>query len=166
MRVVGIDPGLKGALVCLESHGPGKRPVVRVAEPVPLVGKQYDVPGMRQLLAAAEPDCVYLEQVGAFHGASSKSSFSFGMGFGLWLGLVAGLRLPMVLVTAPKWMRVMHAGIAPSESTKKRSELACGRLLPALVLKPGKRRVSHDGLADAALVALYGIRDRGHGNER
>jgi hypothetical protein len=99
MIVVGIDPGLAGAVASLDAdsqllhlHDP---PVMSIR-----VGRQtrqdYDLPAMRRLLLPyASGAChVCIEPQQAIPGQGVSSLFKLGMGYGLWMALIATLQLP------------------------------------------------------------------------
>jgi hypothetical protein len=45
---------------------------------------------------------------------------------------------------------------------KGRAVLLCKQRLPKLALTPGRRRKPHDGIADAACLAMFGLISGGH----
>jgi hypothetical protein len=62
--------------------------------------------------------------------------------------------VPHVIEPTPQsWQRVILRDI-PGEG--KARSIARAAQLPGLNLTPGRRRKAHDGLADAACLALYG----------
>ena len=110
MRFIGIDPGLYGAIVSLDAYG-----LIRYQSLTPIIQKvegskgksEYNLHAMRDALLAAKaeddselPAQVIIEQVNAMPHDGVASSFRFGMGFGIWRGLVAALELPIQLVHA------------------------------------------------------------------
>ena len=77
-----------------------------------------------------------------------------GFGFGLMVGTVAALRLPYEIVTVGRWQRALF-GAVKAKDTKARSVAYVQARLPDLPLTWGRRRKPHDGLADAACLALW-----------
>jgi hypothetical protein len=161
MRCLGVDPGKSGFLCLLSDGEPQFWPT-----PTILIGKggkrEYDVAAMRATLVAWEPDLVVIERQQAMptdlHGRKqgTASSFATGYGYGLWVGLVSGLGLPMIAPHPRTWQARLHRDI-PGDSTKARSIIAAGRLFPTVDLRATERcRVPHDGKADALLLAYYG----------
>lgn len=96
MKVIGIDPGKSGAIAMVEA---GK---VLFVEDTPVItpkkGKtQYDERAMFRLLESAVragAKKIVLEKISAMPGQGVTSMFSFGQGFGLWLGMMAALPTP------------------------------------------------------------------------
>jgi crossover junction endodeoxyribonuclease RuvC len=152
--VVGIDPGLTGAIAFV-SYPRGGRVLVVDTPSFVLAGarRDYDIPGMAQQLLRYEPAIhhVFIERQQARPEAGSPAVFKIGYGFGLWLGLVAGHGLPYTVVSPQVWERAMFQG-AVGEG-KDRSLLIASRLWPRLEIP----RSRHDR-ADALLIAEYGRR--------
>lgn len=98
---------------------------------------------------------VYVEKVNAMPGQSPNSMFNFGMGYGLWLGVLAALQIPYTLVTPQRWKREQMAGMGKEKSA------ACVRaaqLFPAISdqlsrPKRGGGIIYLDGRGDALLIA-------------
>jgi hypothetical protein len=165
--VVGIDPGLKGAIAAIE----GRRIVFLQDCPTMLVevGKVMRraycesemVAALAKLAGARGIDLVGIERQQAFPGrpdASGRmqsqgvvSTFSTGLGFGLWCGIIAALGLRNVRPTPSAWKRAMLAGLAPGKGS---SVLAASRLFPEAPLR-GPRGAFLDGRAEALLIAEY-----------
>jgi len=90
------------------------------------------------------------------------SSFNFGMGYGMWIGIVVGLGLPYELVTPQRWQKEMLAGM---QGGKDASCIRAQELFPEADLRLGPRsKKLHDGRADALLLAEFGRRT--HGGEQ
>lgn len=155
LKVIGIDPGKSGAIAMVEA---GK---VLFVEDTPVItpkkGKaQYDERAMFQLLESAVLDGakkIILEKVSAMPGQGVTSMFSFGQGFGLWLGMMAALSIPYELVTPQRWGKDMLADI-PGDDRKARSVMAAKRMFPELQFA---RKKDH-GRAEAILLAAWGIK--------
>ncbi len=145
--ILGCDPGKSGGWAILG----GPAPVVGVA---PLAGKDLDLGA----LAAAWRGVSYavVEKVGAMPGQGVVSMFSFGRSFGSVLGVLAGLGVPVELVTPQRWKGVVLDG---SAKDKDAAIAWCRRVHPGVNLLPSERaRVPHDGIADALCIAEYGRR--------
>ena len=86
-----------------------------------------------------------------------RSTFTFGMGFGLVKGVVLGLRLPLVEVTPQEWKRKILKGYP-----KGSEDTVAKKLWPnQSFLATERSRKPHDGIIDAALIAEYGRRTYG-----
>ena len=145
-RIAGIDPGKSGGIAFLSEAGP-------LAEPMPLCGKEIDGRYLAEWLKESAPDLVVVEKVGAMPGQGVTSMFTFGTGFGRVLGVIEALGLPYRLVTPQAWKKVVLAG---TSRDKTAAVEFVNRAYPALNLAPGRKRVPHDGMADAVCIAEYG----------
>ncbi|HXG77518.1 MAG TPA: hypothetical protein VNJ53_13210 [Gaiellaceae bacterium] len=159
MLVIGIDPGLDGALAVLEGSGEclelRRTPTLRVHGRA--ARREYDLPAMAEMLrawAAAAPQvCAAVERVHAMPRQGVRSMFRLGYGLGIWEALLAAYRIPYDLVAPQRWQRVM---LADGPRGKGARRLRALKLFPAYwdLL----RRRGNDGLADALLIAEYGRR--------
>jgi crossover junction endodeoxyribonuclease RuvC len=151
MRFIGIDPGLDGAAAMISDAGA----VLSVFDtPTLLVGKggkrDYDLRTMRAWLGAFSPwDCdVAIEHQQAFPGQGVTSMFSLGRGYGLWLGLLAGLGMSYSPISPVRWRKAMLDGMPKGKDTGR---LRAMQLFPQASLS---RKRDH-GRADALLLAEY-----------
>ncbi len=152
---VGIDPGLSGALAAVTDSGDfvsvhdtptltvkkggGKKRVYLESEMVKIV---------EGLMTCYEIRLVGIENVHAMPKQGVVSVFSLGTGFGLWLGIIAALKLPYERIETGKWKREM--GLA-SGSDKNASIITAGRLFPTAPLS----RKRDSDRAEALLLAEY-----------
>ena len=147
MIFIGVDPGLDGALAAVTPDGAAvwDTPTVRLAKG----RRDYLVPEMAALLLPhAGGGVVAIERVGARPGQGVTSMFTFGKGFGIWLGLLAALGVPYDLVTPQKWQKAL--GVAGDKGSHR---LRASQLFPSLAHE--LRLASHDGRADALLLAEF-----------
>jgi len=158
MNILGIDPGKDGAAVLIRDGAH----VHAVLASELLCGQSWEaahaeVTRWLRLVHATWPlDLVVLERVGGRPGEGATSARTMGVGWGLWLGGASMLGVPVIIPTPQRWQREMLSDL-PGD-TKARSVAWCRAHLPELDLTPGRRRVPHDGLADAACLAVYGRR--------
>lgn len=163
MRILGVDPGLKGGTVFINGR-------TVLASPMPVVskGKKNEIDAatlatrIRHLMGQgwwsddadyrADRIC-YLEQVGAMPKQGVTSCFSFGCGWGMIRGILAAYGVPCVLVRPQEWQKEVLKGHA------KGSEAAVATsLFPGVEFRVGRSTKPHEGLVDAALIAEYGRR--------
>lgn len=161
-RVVGIDPGLTGAIAMIYPRDKEVRKVV-VAAPRLDAGKgMLDAAKIVNVFKILKPDVVIIERQQAmpFERKDKKgkmirqgatSTFKTGYGFGLYMGILVGMGFSTVVVGSQRWQKVMYQGAAGKG--KERSMFICGQLWPGLKLKK-----SENGKADALLMAEYGRR--------
>ena len=165
IRLLGIDPGLDGAFAVVDLHQDGQLPHLLEVRGTPTLWytmartkkrrRDYDVVGMHGMLAAAQSrgtvtiGGVYLERQGARPGQGVTSTFSTGMGFGLWRGLVVGAGLPLVTVQPQVWRRVCGLGKGKAASLRV--------VLERFPTQFPSHLRRHDGAADAVLLAYFGF---------
>lgn len=155
MIVAGIDPGLDGAVAILDHDGQlilFPTPVIKAAGG----GKRsFDLARMQDILCPVRnvAGLVVIERVGAMPGQGVTSMFNFGMGYGMWLGLLAGLGIPHQPVMPAAWKKSILAGTAKDKQAA--IEFINRRFPGVSLLATPKSRVPHDGFADASCLALY-----------
>jgi len=159
--VVAFDPGKDGFISYLHDGETGSWPM-----PTVKIGKggkrDYDITALRTILDEIadtnhDIDLAVIEKQQAMPGQGVTSMFSIGMGYGLLLGLVTGLRLPYAVVHPRTWKKIMLRDV-PGDDQKGRSIIAAGRLFPNVDLRKSERaRKPHDGKAESLLLAWYGL---------
>ncbi|MCH8066535.1 MAG: hypothetical protein IIC90_12040 [Chloroflexi bacterium] len=161
MIIIGIDPGLTGAVarighVDVVGSGPGSEvwdtPTAKDGKRTVFLPRE-----MRRLLldAIAGQACsVFIERVHSMPKQGVSSSFNFGMGYGIWIGLIHGLGYSIEHVTPNAWKKEMMAGMSKE---KDASRVRAQELFPDADL----HLVKHHGRADALLIAEYGRRRYG-----
>lgn len=152
MNILGIDPGLSGALaVCRDGSCVDvvDVPTVKAARK----GNEVDVATLATLLRDLSDnnpfDHVFIERVGAMPGQGVSSMFKFGFVAGVLRGLVAGYEVPTTYVTPVSWKRALQV-----QGGKDASRARASELMPSAALHWG--RVKDEGRAEAALIAFYG----------
>ncbi len=149
--IIGIDPGLSGALFVFDNH-------TNAVYDMPVTERRVNGKLKRQIdpaqLAKILPrDAAFaiVEQVSAMPGQGVTSSFNFGFTAGAIQGVVAALGIPLRTVHPQVWKRKF--GLLGQPKDASRAEAS--RQLPQFAhLWPLKK---HDGRAEAALLALYGM---------
>lgn len=169
IHFAGIDPGLDGAAVILRCGGESGVQWISTMQ-VPTVqvtgGKrrrrEYDLTrcaDWARSLRDLERTVAILEKSQAMPGQGVVSMFRIGYGYGLLSGLLAGSGIPTLLVRPATWHRALCFDLPGGP--KDKAVAACMRLLPQVPLVPLGCRVPHSGIADAALIAFYGIKTFG-----
>ena len=145
--IIGIDPGISGAIAVLDAGG---LLVAHSAMPTYQPGKASRV-NAAALCAFLDPyraGHAILEQVGAMPGQGVASMFSFGHAAGSVEGVLAALGISYELVTPQTWKRAYKLNGKPKDASRALAQ----RLYPGAPL--GRKKDS--GLADALLLARYG----------
>lgn len=150
--VIGIDPGLSGAIALLRDG--------EYAEvwDMPTMGRgsgnkqQINAAAVGKLLRECPPCRAYIELVGAMPGQGVSSMFNFGKAAGAAMGALGALQIPVIEVTPQRWKK--QFGLTGKEKDMART--MAQQLMPSAPLSLKK----HGGRADALLIALYGWQTR------
>ena len=159
MAYIGIDPGFSGGIAAIENDGETH------TAPMPVTGsgkdRAIDVETIHGwILDVGKPEIVVVEKVHAMPKQGVASTFSFGKGYGMVLGMLACAGIPHALVTPQAWKKAIMAGVGAKD--KAAAIQWCGQFYPqANLLATTRSRVPHDGIADALCMAEYGRRLRG-----
>ena len=154
MKIIGIDPGLSGAIAILENNK-----VLNIFDiPVMSEGKK----NKRQLNSALlvnllkeninnkeEEVVVVVEQVNAMPGQGVTSMFNFGQTFGAIKGICAALELPIYFVRPSKWKK--HFELINSSKDSSRTKVI--EMYPKLSNQLAKKKDVNK--SDAILIARY-----------
>lgn len=155
IRVMGIDPGISGAVVVVNSRGDvvgqGRMPV----RAGPAGRRRVDAHVLLDLVQALEGDkglsLVVIENPSAMPKQGVSSSFAFGRSVGVVEGVIASLAVPVELVSPATWKRAMRV---PADKHAARAR--------ATELMPKDRSLwataSQECIAEAAMLALWGVR--------
>ena len=154
MLAAGIDPGLKGAVAILD------RDCVHLAEPLPVLHSEIDVGALAALLLDPRPELVVVERQQAMPKQGVASTFRIGRNYGLILGALQTLGLPVLEVRPQQW----QAAVLHGQARGKEAAIAyVMKRFPCVDLRPGRCRRPHDGIADAVCIAAYGLAQLGGG---
>jgi crossover junction endodeoxyribonuclease RuvC len=151
--VVGIDPGQDGAIAVLN----GQDSYAIKTPTIEFKGKtRYHAPEMVRVLRSIKgTSLVILEKVTSNPKYGHvMSAFTFGIGFGMWLGILAALELPHQLITPQLWKKTVLAGTAKDKQAA--IEFALRRYPQISLLATPRSKKPHDGIADAICLAEYG----------
>ena len=112
---IGIDPGISGgvAFIYNDTHYVKKCPntVSDMAEEIATLNQ----------IGPDIPKYAIIERVHSMPGQGVASTFKFGTNYGQWLGILATLHIPYILVTPHKWMR--HYGSRPKDKKERKNHL-------------------------------------------
>ena len=165
MDIIGIDPGITGAVACIHKNGEAAiwdTPFIEIKK-----GKKkkndYLPAEMARIVEKLDdnldddPVHAFIEQVGAMPNQGVTSMFNFGKGYGMWIGILAALEIPYTFVTPQAWKKELMQGISDKNASRLRAQQLYPSISDQLKLK------KHDGRAEALLIAEYGRRQLGIG---
>ena len=153
MKIIGIDPGLSGAIAILE-----KKKVLSLFDmPVMAEGKKNKkqlnsaqlVNIIRENSMGDDEIVVVVEQVNAMPGQGVTSMFNFGQTFGAIKGVCAALNLPIFFVRPSKWKKYFEL----INSSKDSSRTKVIEMYPSLSSQLAKKKDVNK--SDAILIARY-----------
>ncbi len=147
-QVWGIDPGNNGALVMFDSD----EGVLNIHD-MPLMdvkGKKVISPNLVTEILKQHHCPAFIERVHAMPGQGVTSMFNFGKGYGIILGVLAGLEMPINIVNPTTWQTYLKVQRGKDGSRDR----AC-QLLPNYSQYFARKK--DDGRSDASLIAYYGI---------
>jgi crossover junction endodeoxyribonuclease RuvC len=152
--VLAVDPGLEGAGAVMTTSGE----LVDVFD-LPIAGegarRRLDGANLADLIRAHGPyRLAVIEQANAFPKQGVSGVFRFGTAYGIIVGVVAALAIPMRLVTPAQWKRAMRLNNSAEASRQRALELFPGRC------ELFSRRKDHHR-AESALLAVYGLKQGG-----
>ena len=153
MTVLGLDPGLDGALAWVHDGG-----LVALEDmPTLELGRngrtrnEVNHVALAALIRQQTVVAVYIERVQAMPKQGVSSAFAFGRGTGMLIGAGAMLQVPLHEISPLEWQRV--AGVK-LRGGKDAARARCLQLWPALSALFDRKK--DDGRADAALIAYAG----------
>ena len=155
MLIIGIDPGIKGAICILKD---GK--ILDVFDmPIMPVGKKNksQVNGsqiyneiQKAIIDEDKKDIkVVIEQVSAMPGQGVTSMFNFGQSFGILKGICSAMHLPVYYVRPAKWKKYFNL----INSEKDASRTRAIEIFPYFSSQLSKKKDNNK--ADAILIASF-----------
>ena len=153
MKIIGIDPGLNGAIAVLKDN--------KVKEifdaPVMPEGKKNKrqlnsaqlVKLLKDIMSDNEEIAVIVENVSAMPGQGVTSMFNFGQSFGVLKGICSAMQLPMYFVRPAKWKKYFNL----IKSEKDASRTKAIQIFPYISSQLSRKKDSNK--ADAILIASF-----------
>jgi crossover junction endodeoxyribonuclease RuvC len=139
--IIGIDPGQSGGIAWMNQRG---------VEVIKMPDTERDIVDALRAMIYEAPELergvkCYLELVHSMPRQGVASSFKFGKGYGVLIGVLSALEIPFELVTPQKWQKAMGCMSKGDKNVTKRK---AQQLFPRL-------KITH-ATADALLIAAYG----------
>lgn len=144
MIYIGIDPGKNGGIAVLTPEIGGT-----IAEVY-----KYSNDRLIAVIKAHEGKArATVEKVSARPHQGVVSMFNFGANYGAIIGILEALEVEYKTVTPQRWKRAMQVTKDKQSSIDKAKEIYKGINLRAT----DRCRTDHDGMAEALLIATYGV---------
>ena len=153
MIIIGIDPGVSGA-ICILTNGK----ITEIYEmPTMIDGKKNkkqvngaEITNIINKELVNEKDInVVIEHVSAMPGQGVTSMFNFGQSFGVLKGICAALKLPVHFIRPVKWKK--HFNLINTEKDASRTKVI--EVFPYISSKISKKKDANK--ADAILIARF-----------
>ena len=155
MLIIGIDPGISGAICFFESGeikdvidmpsmAEGKKNKRQINGP-----QIYNEISARIIDFPKKDVFVVIEQVSAMPGQGVTSMFNFGQSFGVIKGICSAMQLSMHFVRPVKWKK--YFSLIKSEKDASRTKVI--EIFPYISSKLSKKKDSNK--ADAILIASF-----------
>ena len=153
MIIIGIDPGVSGAISVLEN-----KKVLEVYDmPTMIDGKKNkkQVNGsqvtniIKERLLEAKEMIVVVEHVNAMPGQGVTSMFNFGQSFGVLKGICSAMQLSLHFVRPAKWKK--YFGLIKTEKDASRTKVI--EIFPYISSQLSRKKDSNK--ADAILIASF-----------
>ena len=162
---IGIDPGISGAVAFIDKKQVIANDIPTIPITVGNKNKQgYNIKGMVDLLKPYKDKKhhIILEKVWAMPGQGVTSMFNFGMGYGIWLGILDALEMDYTCVPAQTWKKELLNHLIHKDMSKQEKKKQALIHVPVLYPKAAElvKRQKDLGRADAILLAEYGRREK------
>ena len=153
MIIIGIDPGISGAISVIEN-----KKILEVYDmPTMIDGKKNKkqinsaqvTNIIKESLNRDKEVIVVVEHVNAMPGQGVTSMFNFGQSFGVIKGVCAALSLPIYFVRPTKWKK--HFNLIKTNKDASRTKVI--QAYPEISSKLSRKKDSNK--ADAILIARY-----------
>ncbi len=156
--ILGIDPGVGGAVAVLDDKGG----LIEVHDmPILADGAKgrnaINAPLLASIVFKSHATRAVCELVGPRPGEGAVGAFGFGRSRGVIEGVLAAAGVPVVMIAPPVWKR--GAGIAPGKENKDSARAAAIARWPSMA-EHFARKCDVDR-AEAALIALAGLKREG-----
>lgn len=157
---IGIDPGLTGAVSVIKRSGKVKifdTPIEEIKKGKS-IKREYLPENMADILIKiinlyGNKNCnVFIEKVHSMPGQGVASMFNFGKGYGIWIGILAALKISKTLVTPQEWKKEMMSGMKDKDAARIRAQ----ELFPECSIRLQLKK--HIDRADSLLIAEYARR--------
>ena len=153
MIIIGIDPGVSGAISILKN----KKVIDAIDMPTMIDGKKNkkQVNGsqvsniIKERLNSGEEIIVVVEHVNAMPGQGVTSMFNFGQSFGVLKGICSAMQLSMYFIRPAKWKKYFNL----INSHKDASRSKAIEIFPYFSSNLSKKKDINK--ADAILIASY-----------
>jgi crossover junction endodeoxyribonuclease RuvC len=149
MRILGVDPGIRGGVALLEG------PMLVWAIDIPVSGEKakqrVNVAALRyRLMKEGRIDHAYIERAQAMPKQGSSSGFLYGRAVGALEAIILSCGIRLTIIEPTKWKKYFKLAGGDKESARQKALMIFPTAHEFISLK------KDHGKAEAALIALYG----------
>jgi len=152
MRVLGVDPGIRGGLAVVDIAD-GATPVLVDCIDIPVIGsgarERVDVAAIRNFMDRHKP--ILIERAQAMPKQGASSGFKYGRAVGAIEASIALCSIPVEIVEPSAWKRFCKLPGKDKEGGRQKAL----QLFPAAHAALARKKDL--GRAEAMLIALYSI---------
>lgn len=159
LRVLGVDPGLMGGWAVVDAKGnlfsAGSFPT-HIVKKNGKKSLQIDGPNLAAILDLTSSTHAFVENVSSR--PRQQGQFQFGVNTGIIHGILHALNVSLHKVSPASWKAVYGIKRADDQS-KAETKTHARKIAASLYPQHAKlfSRVKDDGVAEATLIALYGL---------
>lgn len=154
MIIVGIDPGMSGAIAILDNRGLSLFDMPTFDLGSKKKRRRIDMAKVAAFLRLhGHGSIAYIEKAQSMPGQGVASTFGYGITYGALLAILTCLQIPYTEVHPRTWKKVMLSDV--DKSSKDASRMRAKQIWPD---DPRFDRKKDEHRAEAALIAEYGRR--------
>ena len=164
MIILGVDPGLSGALALLDCEA-RRRPRLVSTIDMPVVGEDarrrvWIAPLTEWLIENPKPEVAFVERAQAFPEQNASSGFLYGRAVGYVEAAILCCGVRLRTAEPSVWKRQMGLARKPEDKTKTNLKAASLALARAAFDDVGERLslAKHENRAEAMLIGAFGAR--------
>lgn len=151
MRIIGIDPGLSGGAFFYDSSTFEFR-----VYPFKSKDGRIDVISFMEWIHNMQPDTVFLEKIFLTGREGGRSAATIGSNYGRILATLEMSHVTYAEVQPKTWQRALSLKTGSRAIVKQSAQDLAVKRFTLLPFLQGKSKKPHDGLTDAACIALFG----------
>lgn len=153
MKILGIDPGLSGA-ICLLNTETQEISFINGYKVKKANGRnEFNLPIIIEFLKNNPIDKCIIEKAQPMPGQGVVSMFTTGLNYGKLYGLLSAFNIPFIEIHPTRWIKHFKF----NKYTKEEGYLYCSKIYPSVINEfKGPKGGLLDGKVDAFLIAKYG----------
>ena len=151
MKIVGIDPGLKGGIAVLSISGSYN------LYKMPIKNDHVDSKQLAKFIKIIDPISVWIESLLVLPCNAKQSISTMGVNWGRVVGCIEALGIPLNQVDPVSWQRGLFVPKGSSKNVKERILIRAKQLFPGQDFCEADSNKFNDGCVDALLIAKFGM---------